>query len=152
MRVARCTYKGERRDPDVVDLSRLRAIEAPPPRSLPARVARGGVLPRVIVRADAVGALPAVAAEYRRLLNRASASGAEIIAAVAKVDEGAGVGHEVGRVRDVALGERLGEGGQQDEQAGEREDGSKDEQKGVLNPAGGGGWVLSHGQTPLQAG
>jgi len=63
MRVARCVYKGERRDPDVVDLSRLRAIEAPPPRALPARVARGGVLPRVIVRADAVGALPAVAAD-----------------------------------------------------------------------------------------
>ena len=63
MRVARCTYNGERRDPDVVDLSRLCAIEAPPPRSLPARVARGGALPRVIVRADAVGALPAVAAD-----------------------------------------------------------------------------------------
>ena len=63
MRVARCIHSGVKRAPDVVDLSRLRAIEAPPPRSLPARVARGGALPRLIVRADPTGALPASAAE-----------------------------------------------------------------------------------------
>ena len=63
MRVARCIHSGVKRAPDVVDLSRLRAIEAPPPRSLPARVARGGALPRLIVRADPTGALPAAAAE-----------------------------------------------------------------------------------------
>ena len=63
MRVARCIHSGVKRAPDVVDLSRLRAVEAPPPRALPARVARGGALPRLIVRADPTGALPATAAE-----------------------------------------------------------------------------------------